>query len=1084
MNMLSINIWATVLIIASLNLYANAENSYSDNKIGPETNQVKSNKIDVWDFGAVQLDETQFNNHLTVDIINSWYAPTITPGSNGNVLPNFTSGILSWFGGNNDRLRTTNTIITRFDENIASVTGYTGRVYVNASASADRHLRLTLAEDDEVTIITKTDGGGTINFQLADNPTLQTDKVEIATSLTELKFVAKTAGDYKIFDTQGKPSYYRIYRKNANYITIHGQTNESEAPGIADSYSIAFRNFAGKTWQSTVSNGAFEVTLPSGYTYELTLIGASGYIISNGKTLVVTESTTSHSITIEKVNLFTLSGSINGLGSEIDKLQLLFLPEANSGAIFTPNPEIFSSTSTYSVMLEPNVNYTVIAEEVNDFKLTNNSIKIGDENATTDLNFEPKPRYNVSISTNLTSEQQSKLGLILSNLNEDGYSYSFNDVSNISLRDGIYIIDFFGLDDYALELGLTSNLKVEGQTTSKTLDFKPITSWRFNEKIISTGTTVYKGLLFTGSVTNEVAKGHLVAKPTATIKVPINPGEKVRIGYYYSAHFTIDGGGTFTTTSNSTNTIEYASHNYQGSQPGYVTLTIGSNVSTTYITSIEVTKAVAYKSMIKVGSNREYKTINEALAAVKQMVRENDERVTIAINPGNYEEMLVIDMPNITLKNSAASPSIEIKNMGVDIADGAVRITSYYGHGYHYYSMGSNQKWNADVLRVNRENGYHSHNNSGAGTTNGSYWNATVVITANGFTAEGIIFENSFNQYISKRETEDILVEFKLGSKGVRPTDVGNTDVQDKAWVERAAAIAITDNADKIILNKCRVIGRQDSFFGGANARVVVYKGDMMGAVDYIFGGMNAVFYQSNLVMNTSDNSNDLSYITAAQQTRGRGYLMYECTITSTVPGAETASTYRAKPGYFGRPWLSSTSEVVFYNTTIETSNYPGFDGKSLIMPLGWQSTLGGESTFMYEFGSVEQSGENNLNGRAKWSTVLSSPTLLDNTEITPFNFTKGNDGWNPIPELIAAETEVGIASVQPESAVQIYSSGSQLYISNVQNNAQVRIYNPSGSLVKSFATQADTTLNLNPGLWIVRVNCIDGQKAVRVVSR
>lgn len=1084
MKILSLKVWAIFFVASCLKLSAIASTTNTDTCKNIIPNHAKSAKTDVWDFGAVQLNEAQYNNLLTVDIINSWYAPTITPGSNGNVLPNFTSDNLSWSGGNNDRLRTTNTSITRFDENIASVTGYTGRVYVNASASADRHLRLTLAEDDEVTIVTKTDGGGTINFQLADNPTLQTNKVEIATSLTELKFVAKTAGDYKIFDTQGKPSYYRIYRKNANYITIHGQTNESEAPGIADSYSIAFRNSAGKTWQSTVSNGAFEVTLPSGYTYELSLIGASGYIISNGKTLVVTESTTSHSITIEKVNLFTLSGSINGLGSEIDKLQLLFLPEANSGAIFTPNPEIFSSTSTYSVMLEPNVNYTVIAEEVNDFKLTNNSIKIGDENATTDLNFEPKPRYNVSISTNLTSEQQSKLGLILSNLNEDGYSYSFNDVSNISLRDGIYIIDFFGLDDYALELGLTSNLKVEGQTTSKTLEFKPITCWRFNEKIISTGTTVYKGLLFTGSVTNEVAKGHLVAKPTATIKVPINPGEKVRIGYYYSAHFTIDGGGTFTTTSNSTNTIEYASHNYQGSQPGYVTITIGSNVSTTYITSIEVTKAVAYKSMIKVGSNRDYKTINEALTAVKQMVRENDERVTIAIDPGNYEEMLVIDMPNITLKNSAASPSIEIKNMGVDIADGAVRITSYYGHGYHYYSMGSNQKWDADVLRVNRENGYHSHNNSGAGTTNGSYWNATVVIGANGFTAEGVIFENSFNQYISKKETEDILVEFKLGSKGVRPTDVGNTDVQDKAWVERAAAIAITDNADKIILNKCRVIGRQDSFFGGANARVVVYKGDMMGAVDYIFGGMNAVFYQSNLVMNTSDNSNDLSYITAAQQTRGRGYLMYECTITSTVPGAETASTYRAKPGYFGRPWLSSTSEVVFYNTTIETSNHPGFEGKSLIMPLGWQSTLGGESTFMYEFGSVEQSGENNQNSRAKWSTVLTSPTLLDNTEITPFNFTKGNDGWNPIPELIAAETEVGIASVQPESAVQIYSSGSQLYISNVQNNAQVRIYNPSGSLVKSFATQADTTLNLNPGLWIVRVNCIDGQKAVRVVSR
>jgi exo-poly-alpha-galacturonosidase len=175
---------------------------------------------------------------------------------------------------------------------------------------------------------------------------------------------------------------------------------------------------------------------------------------------------------------------------------------------------------------------------------------------------------------------------------------------------------------------------------------------------------------------------------------------------------------------------------------------------------------------------------------------------------------------------------------------------------------------------------------------------------------------------------------------------------------------------------------------------------------------------------------------------------------------------------------------VVFYRTTIETSNYPGFEGKSLIMPLGWQSTLGGESPFMYEFGSVEQSDENNQSSRATWSTVLSSPTLLDNTEITPFSFTKGNDGWDPIPELIAAESEVGIASVRPESSVQIYSSGNRLFISNVQSNSQVRIYNPNGSLINYFDTQADTTLNLSSGLWIVRINSIDGEKAVRVFSQ
>src|SRR5690606_33615918 len=108
--------------------------------------------------------------------------------------------------------------------------------------------------------------------------------------------------------------------------------------------------------------------------------------------------------------------------------------------------------------------------------------------------------------------------------------------------------------------------------------------------------------------------------------------------------------------------------------------------------------------------------------------------------------------PEVTLKNSAASPGTDIFNKGIDISPNAVRITSYYGHGYNYYSMGNNQKWNEDVLNVNKENGAYSYTNAGSGTTNGSYWNATVVVNAKGFEAENIIFENSFNQYISTKE--------------------------------------------------------------------------------------------------------------------------------------------------------------------------------------------------------------------------------------------------------------------------------------------------------------------------------------------
>lgn len=142
---------------------------------------------------------------------------------------------------------------------------------------------------------------------------------------------------------------------------------------------------------------------------------------------------------------------------------------------------------------------------------------------------------------------------------------------------------------------------------------------------------------------------------------------------------------------------------------------------------------------------------------------------------------------------------------------------------------------------------------------------------------------------------------------------------------------------------------------------------------------------------------------------------MYECNVISTEPGVNTASTEGAKPGFFGRPWEANTSEVVFYKTNIDVSTYTGFEGKSLINPEGWRSSLGGESNKMYEYGTVEASGENHMDDRVSWSTVLDAPVLSDGTEITPFNFTKGNDGWDPLSNFEANEDSDGDGVIDSE---------------------------------------------------------------------
>ena len=1040
------------------------------------------NKTDVWEFSAQQFDPELYNNQLTENAINDWYDPSIEVGSIGNVLPsNWSAGDLSWTGGGNDRLRSTNEDLTRYDFNIGNSMGYLGRIYVNSAANVDRYLSLNLEADDEVTIVTRTDSGGEVNFMYEADPDYQTDVAAVGIDVVELSFTAKEAGVYRIFDTEGKPSYYQIFRRHADYSVVSGAIDTTGAGDIPTDFTVVFTNELDKNFLANTSGDAFEVELPIGHTYGVSLANANGYIIASATTLDVTEMTTDFPMTIEKVELYTVSGAITGLGALINDLALVYTADPGAGTIYQPVPVIDAGAETYSVFLEPAVEYTISAEGVNDYFIPDNMITIGAGNTTADLAFSQKPVYDVTVDVEgLTPDQLAGLTLTFSNLNEPGYEYAFADLGSIALRDGVYAVAADGVDAYPVELGPTSNLTIAGAAAGKTIGFRPVTFWPFDDRLIESGDPSYKGLLFTGNVFNQIPQGHLGATEGATVEIPVNPGERLVINYYYTADFSIDGGTPVMTNTQSTSTIETVSYDYPGADPGFVTLTFGAGVSTTYFTDFRVYTPVDFTENITVGVDKDYPTINGALEAVRLMDRPADERVTICIDPGNYEEMLVIDMNNVTLKNCSANPEIDLQNQGVDIGPNAVRITSYYGHGYDYYSMGTDQKWNADVLQVNLENGYYTYENVGSGTSNGSFWNATVVVYADGFEAYDIIFENSFNQYVSQKEANDVVVEWETASPGTRPTDYGNTGVQDRNLRERAAAIAYVNGADKSILYKCRVIGRQDSFFGGDDCRVVMYKGSAMGGVDYIFGGMTAVFYKTALTMNTADNSNDRTYITAARQLTGRGYLMYNCTVNSAVPGVETASQYSSKSGYFGRPWIANSSEVVFYNTIIKASEYPGEEGTSLIEPIGWNNSLGGESSMMYEYGTTELSGEDHSAFRANWATLLTDPVLNDGTEISNFNFTKGDDGWNPLPDLIAMDPIQSSHEV-PVTEVDVHSYGNTVFISKVKSDTQVRVFDTYGRLFKTLKTNADTTFNFSGGVWIIEVQAADGMKAVKV---
>lgn len=321
--------------------------------------------------------------------------------------------------------------------------------------------------------------------------------------------------------------------------------------------------------------------------------------------------------------------------------------------------------------------------------------------------------------------------------------------------------------------------------------------------------------------------------------------------------------------------------------------------------------------------------IADAIRTAWQIGQNTGYACTILIEPGTYYEELTIDVPNLTLRNASKRPSIGMRDGGVGIDEQAVRISWYCGHGYQYASMGS--RFNYGGSRERR-------------------WNASVLVTAPGFTAENIIFENSFNMYVSPAEAADKLVDINRAEElcgqdlsaywsekerprpmPERPNEVGSTEVQNRLYRERASAISFTSEARNCTLKNCRVIGRQDAFYGDHGASVVIEGGALCGAVDYIFGGLELTVKNAELVAMVNTEKGDKCYISAARGANRatvaacrkhpkkspvamealdsipadeyveQGMLFTGCTVRFATedelvnPGSE--------PVYFGRPW-------------------------------------------------------------------------------------------------------------------------------------------------------------------------------------
>lgn len=335
--------------------------------------------------------------------------------------------------------------------------------------------------------------------------------------------------------------------------------------------------------------------------------------------------------------------------------------------------------------------------------------------------------------------------------------------------------------------------------------------------------------------------------------------------------------------------------------------------------------------------NNNFNTVQEAVNKAASMnPSDESSRVTIHIAPGTYRQQIMVQTPYITFIND------EPKN-------GDVLLTWYYGIGYKYYS--ANEKGYYDANSAKSKSSKHPAKYR---------WGATVLLTnkATYFKAKDIVFENSFNRYITSEEIDDgVEVLGDANSSPIKIERTSSLDVKSKAATERGAALS-ADGGYAEFLN-CKFYSSQDTLYTGASP--LYFKNCIIeGQTDYIFGESNVVFDSCELRWKGYSSGVVGGYITAARAGEGTyyGMLMYNCKVTKN-------KALTVKAGYFGRPW-GETAKVKFINTALQDSN--------TIVDEGWGAMSGvqPESVAGFKEYGTKLSDGSNVNTSKRKGHILS----------------------------------------------------------------------------------------------------------------
>ncbi|MBQ2669690.1 MAG: hypothetical protein IJG06_02835, partial [Clostridia bacterium] len=457
----------------------------------------------------------------------------------------------------------------------------------------------------------------------------------------------------------------------------------------------------------------------------------------------------------------------------------------------------------------------------------------------------------------------------------------------------------------------------------------------------------------------------------------------------------------------------------------------------------ETLGTVEFAATVKVGADKPYKTISDAITAIKKMTRPagEDGRVTIEIDPGTYTEQVYLDANYVTLKaaNEAQKPTIQF----------------YYGIGYIYYSSNS---------------GYYSEDYAVAKTRKSTVdrWGAVCRVYGEHVNLENIIFKNTFSCEITDAELADGVEAAKnneysdVNNKPERDTE--NYDPKTKTAVERAAAIAIDKNYCEAY--GCEFISSQDTFF--TNSIAYIKDCYIEGATDYIFGGNSVVFDGCTLAWHGYSDQATGGYLTANKNSNAgdNGYLLKNSTVTNSkyYPQNKFAA------GSWGRNWGGANCQVVFDGVTMSGADLPG----------AWVK-MGGELSTSTLF-------VNNVTDKTGVAVDVSGTAYNPNGTMTANNYTemKPEDyfggTWTP-PHYVAStepddpKPDDPEPSTDPEIKTAEKKDGNTyVTLANIESGVVIAVkYN--GAAVDSVKTANVNTADAETG--VITINGIEADKVM-----